>query len=390
MTLQPDDQTTIFDRLKSAIAAASGITNFSPNSPERAITDDGFAAEMRERQHEALAVQLSARIDYAGKTITEEDLADLGLDADRVDLDLLNEFQSDDDLDELAKRNGVFRDPGSFATGTVTFTTSSDSATIHEGTVVGTQPDGDGDYLAFETTETVTPAEGETTVDAEIRALNRGTAYNVGSGAITFVPSPPPGLTGDPPVTNAQATTGGEDEETNAELRERAKNFLVATSGGGTKGGLEGALVSEFAGLDDGDVIVDEFPNADPIYADVIVDGGPSDADAVDAIDRYRPVGITHNLVRPTSVTVDVTADVTGTDVDTTEVETAVNDHLASLGIGEDLVRDQIVATIMTADADITGIDSLAVSDGGGTISDDRTVGDRERIDPGTVDVTVV
>lgn len=362
MTLQPEDQSSIYDRIKSAIASASEITNFSPNSPEKAITDDGFAAEFRERQHEALSVQLSARIDYAGKTITEEDLEDLDVDPEKVDLDLLNSFQSDGDLDELAKRNGVFRDPGSFATGTVTFSTSSDSVTIPQGTVVGTQPDSDGDYLAFETTEEVATAENETSVDASIRAIDRGPAYNVGSGTITYLPSPPPGVEGDPPVTNANATTGGEAEESNSELRQRAKDFLIATSGGGTKGGLEGAIVSEFAGLDDGDVIVDEFPNADPIYADVIIDGGPSDTDAVDAIDKYRPVAVDHNLVRPTRVTIDVDATVTGTDVDPAEVEADINDYLIGLGISQDVVRDQIVATTMTADVDVEGIDSLTVS----------------------------
>lgn len=361
MTLQPEDQDTIFDRIRSAIASASEITNFSPNSPETALTDDGFAAEMREREHEALAVQLSARIDYAGKTITTEDLEDLDVDPEKVDLDLLNSFQSDTDLEELAKRNGVFRDPGSFATGTVTFTTTSDAVTIPKGTTVTTEPDEDGDDLAFQTTEEVTPDTGKTTVDAPVQAVNRGTEYNVGSGTLTSLPSPPPGVTGDPPVTNDQATTGGEDEETNAELRARAKSFLITTSGGGTKGGLEGAIVSEFAGLEDGDVIVDEFPNNDPVYADVIIDGGPSDSDAGDAIDKYRPVAITHNLVRPTKVTLDVTATVTGTDVETAEVEADLNDYLTELGIGDDVVRDQIVATTMTADSDVEGIDSLTV-----------------------------
>jgi len=362
MTLQPEDQTSIYDRLKSAIASASSITNFSPNSPEKAISDDGFAAEFRERQHEALSVQLSARIDYAGKTITEEDLEDLDLDPDKVGLDLLNSFQSDSDLDELAKRNGVFRDPGSFATGTVTFQTTSDAATIPQGTVVGTQPDADGDYIPLETTEEVSPAAGNTQVDAEIQAINRGPEYNVGSSTITYIPSPPPGVEGDPPVNNATATTGGEAEESNSELRERAKDFLVTTSGGGTKGGLEGALVAEYAGLDEGDVIVDEFPNADPIYADVIIDGGPSDGDAQSSIDDFRPVGVSHNLVRPTQVTINLDVTVDGTDVDAAEVESDLNDYLTGLGISEDVVRDQLVATTMTADRDIDGIDSLTVT----------------------------
>jgi len=361
MTLEPEPQETIFERIKSAIASASSITNFSPNSPEKAISDDAFAAEMRERQHEALAVQLSARVDYAGKTITEEDLEDLDVDPDVVDLDLLNSFIEERDLDEFGKRNGVTRDPGSFGEGTVTFQTTGDSVVIPDGTTVGTQPDEDGDYLAFVTTKEVSPDTGKTQVDAPIQAAERGSAWNVGSGTITYVPNPPPGVEGDPPVNNANATTSGEDEETTPELRERTKRALIETSGGGTKGGLEGGLVSRFTGLDSNDVIVDEFENADPIYADVIIDGGPSDTDAQDAIDELRPVAVSHNLVRPTQITVDVTVEVEGTDVDTAEVETDINDYLTALGLGEDVVRDKLIATTMTADLDVENITTLTV-----------------------------
>lgn len=390
MTLQPEDQESIFTRIRDAIAAASPITNFSANSPEKAISDDGFAAEMRERQHELLHVQLSARVDYAGKTITKSDLEDLGIDPATVDRELLNAYQEDSDLDEFAKRNGVTRDPGNFATGTVTFQVSTDTATIPEGTLVTTQPDADGETTDFETTQEVSPADGADSVDAPIQSVDRGAAYNVGSGTLTHLPDPPPQVVGNPPVTNANATTGGEDEETTPDLRDRTKSFLVTTSGGGTKGGLEGGLVSTFDGLDQNDVIVDEFENADPIYADVIVDGGPSDSELTDAIDELRPVAVTHNLVRPTAVTIDVSVSVTGTDIDTSAIESAITDLLTGLGIGDDVVRDQIVATTMTADADVVGLDSLTVSDSGGTISDDRTIGDREKAKPGTISATVV
>jgi len=390
MTLQPDPQDTIFDRIKNAIAAASDITNFSPNSPEKAITDDGFSAEMRERQHEALYIQLSARVDYAGKELTEDDLEDLGLDPTQIDLDLLNSYVSDDDLDEFAKRNGVFRDPGSYATGTVTFTVANDTVTIPKGTGVGTEPDADGDFLEFETTEEVTPADGATTVDADVQAVERGAAYNAGSGKLTYLPSPPPGIQGDPPVTNANATSGGENEETNAELRSRTKSALTENSGGGTLNGVEGGMIAEFDGLDPGDVVVDEFPNADPVYFDVVVDGGPSDADAKAAIDDLRPVAVDGNLVRPSAITIDVSADITGTDIDTAKVEGDVTDYLAALGLGEDVIRDQLIATIITADEDVDGIDSLTVSDSGGAIADDRAIASREKAEPGTISVTGV
>jgi uncharacterized phage protein gp47/JayE len=367
VTLQPEDQDTIFTRIKNAIVAASDITNFSPNSPERAISNDAFAAEMRERQHEQLAVQLSARIGYAGKgtddsedPIDNEDLEALGVNPDMVDLVLLNSFMARDDLDEFVKRNGITRDPGSFATGQVTFQTSSDSVTIPEGTRVGAQPDAEGDYEAFETDEEVSPSQNSTSVSAAITAVERGSDHNVGSGTITYMPSPPPGVNS---VTNNNATSGGEDEETNAELRARAKQVPGAASAGGTAGGIKNAIIDSFAGLDENDVGIDEYFNSDPQYFDVVVDSGPSDSDLQDKIDELQPVGVEGRLVRPLQIALNVTVDVTGTaaNIDNSEVETDIEDYLTGLGIEEDVIRDQIVAIIMNADSDIEGIDTLNI-----------------------------
>lgn len=390
MTLQPEDQESIFTRIRDAIAAASPITNFSENSPERAISDDGFAAEMRERQHELLHVQLSARVDYAGKTITEADLEDLDIDPATVDLELLNSYQEDSDLDEFAKRNGVTRDPGNFATGTVTFQVSTDSTTIPEGTLVTTQPDADGETIDFETTEDVSPADGADTVDAPIQSVDRGAEFNVGSGALTHLPDPPPQVVGNPPVTNAEATTGGEDEETNAELRQRTKTALVGTSGGGTTGGVETGLVEAFDGLDLENVVIDENPTGDPQDFDVVVDGGPSDAELEAKIDELQPVAIEGHLVRPTDISIDVDATVTGTDVDTGTVEEDVRDYVTSLGLGDDVVRDQIVAAVVTADDAIVGIDSLSTAADGNNFTDDYAIGTRENAEAGAITVTVV
>jgi hypothetical protein len=362
MVLEPEQQNQIYERIRDAIAAASAITNFSPNSPERAITDDGFSAEMRERQHEALAVQLSAYIDYAGKEITEQDLDDLGVDPERVDLDLLNSFIESSDLDALAKRYSTIRDPGTFATGTVTFQTSADEVRIPNGTVVGTQPDADGEYLAFFTTTEVVSPQGNTSVDVDVEAAERGTDYNVGAGTITFLPQSVPGVGGDPPVNNAQATTGGEDEETDEELRERAKEALLGTSGGGTLQGVENGLIAAFAGLDNENVQIVEYTDQAPVTFDYVVDGGPTDDALRDKMDVLRPVSIEGTLVRPTQVTLDITADVTGADVDTVAVEEDLRNYVGNLGLGDTYVIDKVIQTIMNADAGIEGIDTLTTT----------------------------
>ena len=397
MTIQPDDQNSIFDRIKTAIASVTRITNFSPTSPEKVLADDVFAAELRERQHELLAVQLSSRIAFAGRgdddseqPIDADDLRPLGVDPSKVDFELLNSLTDSEDLDAVAARNSVSRDPGSFATGTVTFSTIGDSVVVPEGTVVTTAPTPEGDTTDFLTTAEVSPPSGAKSVDAPVRAVERGTSGNLGSGSLVNLPDPPPGVVGDPAVSNQAATTGGEDPESNAELRERAKAALAASGDGGTARGIEGAVVGAFDGLDTEDVVVDENASGSPQDFDVIVDGGPSNSTLRSKINEVRPVAISGDLIRPTEQTVDITADVTGTDIDTNAVEDGIVGFLAGLGLGEDFVRDQLIATIINSDDQVVGISSLSVTANGTTVSDDLSVGPREAVSVGSVSVSVV
>jgi Uncharacterized homolog of phage Mu protein gp47 len=390
MTIQPDSadpETTgsIFDQIASTIASLSPISNFSANSPERAIVG-GISDEFRERQHELLSVQLSARIQFAGKDITDDDLRELNIDPEPVDLELLNSFQSDQDLDLLVRRNGISRDPGSFATGEVTFQITADTAVIDSGVPVTTERDGSGDVLRFETTESASASAGDTQLTVAVQATERGIASNVGVGQLTRLPSPPPFVSS---VSNTTATSGGENEETNAELRERFRGAIVGSSGGGTTEGVRTGLIESIDGLDQGDVVIDESASVQPGF-DVIVDGGASDSVVQDEIDRLQPVAVDGQLVRPTNVTIDVTADVTGTNVQTGDVETAINRFLAELGLGSDVIRDQLVSEIITSDVGIRGIDNLTVTANGTTVSDDRATGSRESVQPGSVSVTVV
>jgi uncharacterized phage protein gp47/JayE len=389
MPITPPTQNDIYTDIRERVLESDAdITNWSPQSPEKALTDEGFASLLAVLWHATLAAQLSGWIAYAGGPITAADLDDLGLapesESGSVDLELLNSMLRDEDLDAKAAQNSVTRDPGVFATGELEITTTSDSVVVDEGvrvTTGGTEP------LAFETTEEVTPAAGSTIVTASIEAVERGSEYNVGSNTITAMPSPPQGVRG---VTNPVATTGGEGPETNAEFRQRAQRAIVLNAGGGTTGGIEGGIVSAFDGVATADVVVDEFKDATPVCADVIVDGGPSDAEVQSKIDELRPSAIEHTLVRPTQITIDVSADVTGTDIDASSLENAVTEYIGGLGIGDDVVRDSIVATLMTEDPDVTGIDSLTVSDSSGEIADDRPIGAREKTIPGAISVTVV
>jgi len=219
-----------------------------------------------------------------------------------------------------------------------------------------------------------------------VEAVERGTQANVGSGSLTRLPSPPPLVGGDPPVTNNSATTGGENEETNAELRERTRNALVGTAGGGTTEGVESGLVEAFDGLDLEDVLIDGSVSSG---FDVVVDGGPSDSDLNDEIDRLQPVAVEGTLVRPADVTIDVTVDVSGSSIDTSRVDEEIREYISGRGLGGDIIRDVLVATVINADDGITGISSLSTSANGTSFSDDKSIGPRESPEPGSITVNV-
>jgi uncharacterized phage protein gp47/JayE len=383
LTLNPDTKEEIATSLVNELKAQnSNLTDFSEDSPEKDIVD-AYAAYIEEFNAALLAAQLSGWPEYAGKTLTEDDREDLGLDDD-VDLSLVNKYQKDSHLDHLARINSIQRDPGNEATGTVTFTVANAGIVVPKGTEVATQPDSDGNYLSFYTTADASPSSG-TTVSVGVEAEAVGTEYNVGSDSLTYMPSPPAGVND---VTNNSATSGGEDEETTVELRERL--LQPPTALGGTKQGIVDSLVRAFDGVTEDDVVVEENTNASPPNGDVVVFGGPTDSEVQSEIDEAKPNGVAHSLVRPTKLTIDVTADLNGTDIDVSRTENDVKEFISNLGLGEDLSRSRLYAVIHNADEDIQDVDNLSVTKNGNSVTDDVSVGAKEVTEVGTVSLTVV
>jgi uncharacterized phage protein gp47/JayE len=360
MAFEPETQQSIYesirDRLKGRI---TGLTNFTDTSFNWVWTQ-AFSAELREQEIEKTATYLSGLIDYSGGPLEQEDLQELGID-DRVDLDEINELMDDEDLDRLVEIVGVERDLGTAATGIVTFQTQSGDTPIPAGTIVGTQPDNSGSFLEFTTNNDVNAGPGVTSVDAEITASEVGTNYNVGSGTITYLPDPPSGVQG---VSNTNATSGGEDVESNDELRERAKRSIFANSGGGTVEGIRGYINTNVENVDEVQIV--EFPNGDLWHGDnahahVIVSGGSED-DILTAIDESRPVAVEHVFIRPDSFSVRVDISIEGTDI-TSQVRDRISENIKSyidsLGLNDEVVDSKLIQTIMNADSDINDIPSL-------------------------------
>lgn len=141
-------------------------------------------------------------------------------------------------LDELGAMVGVDRKDAAKAVGTVTFT-----GTV--GTLIGTgvvvaveQTDPSADLVAFETTESGTIPGGGTLALA-VEATQAGAQGKVAVGQVSTLLSSvaaPDGSPGIASVTNADATSGGADIETDDKYRVRVGLRWSSARGGGTIG----------------------------------------------------------------------------------------------------------------------------------------------------------
>ncbi len=401
MTHDPRTQDQIYNSLRASLSGKiAKLRNFTERSFNYVWTQ-AFSREVQELEAKAVVAELAGWIDYTGKDLTEDDLEDLGIDG-LVEADQLNEFMKDEYLDEYIKIVGITRFEGARATANVTIRTQSEGTVIPKGTVFTTEFDENGEVLKFETTEQAETSDGATSVtDVPIRALEVGIEHNVPAGTIVRMADPPIGVKG---VENPNSTTGGEERESNEELRARAKQAVQTSSLGGTTDGIKGFLRQNVEGVGEGDVIIDEFTDVQPPFVDVIVDSG-LDTDVSDAIETSRPTGIRHNLIRPQIIQLGFDMDLLGQDIGTTTVEDDLNEFLLDLGISDNFYEDILIREVMRSDDDILNIDNIggfvekvtnetftfdedidsAIADDGGTLSDETAPANNDTPDDMTL-----
>jgi len=135
-------------------------------------------------------------------------------------------------LDRLVfDRYGLVRKPAAAALGTVQFTSATGAASTFGIPVQTKLVTADG--TQFETTQPATFTLGSNgPVTVPVRSVLAGTTQQAGIGEINTLLSPVPGAVADLSVTNALATAGAADPETDAELRERARRFFTTVQRG--------------------------------------------------------------------------------------------------------------------------------------------------------------
>lgn len=358
MVTEPRTEAEIAAELQATLTSRTdSIDEFTEGSFNKSYVES-YAAQIREAEIKSLAATLAGSAEYAGRELTANDLAELGVST--VDPEEINPYMDESQLDLLAANFGVRRDEGSRAGTTLEITVADSSVEVTEGLVVSNNlsggesqrdfivdVDGDGEITTDEP-PTTSPQSGSTTVTVNAIAAEVGESYNLGTDEITEIPIPEPGIQS---VRNIVPATGGEDQQSNASLREEVQQALFETSGGGTKSGLVGYIESNTD--EDIQVGTNEFVNRDPPFVDVIVDGG-NESEIRTLIEESKPLGIEHNLVRPIGVNVGVNTDlIVDSSVDDEVIANSIVDRLRKFNVGDNFYQTGILQTILSTNANI-------------------------------------
>jgi len=347
-------------------AEIDSLTNFSGSFNESFL--QAYAEQIREAEIKSLAAELAGVVEYAGKDLTEGDLDQLGVET--VTPAEVNTYMQREHLDLLARNFGQQRGAGSRATTRLEFEVATDAVEIEEGTVVSNSLQSSGDQVDFivdvdgdgeittDPAPTISPPAGETTVTVDAVAAAVGTEYNVGINTLTKIPIPQPGVQS---VRNIEAGRGGENEQSNAELRSDIRNAFFSASDGGTERGIINAIVTNTSDEVDS-VGINEFTQFDPPFVDVVVDGG-DDSQLRELIADAKPPGIEYNLERPVAVSIGIIGStVVDGSVDDAAIETLVDEELESYSVGENIYRSDILQYIFNTNASILSGPTLNTS----------------------------
>jgi len=260
-----------------------------------------------------------------------------------------------DDLSELVKIIGIERKKPTHSTGYIKMyreTPAILNYRIPAGTIIETLPNKDGDVVQFETVEDAMLEVGQSEILIRAQSVEPGFGTNVVPSAIHVLNDPPLGIEF---ATNPEAFIGGANEETDASLKERARNALDAL-GLGTIKAIEKKIAS-ISGIEEASVI-DMARGIGTI--DVLVLGSIiplpqiKREEIIKELNEVKAGGIDVRVIEPIDIKIDVSvkliveeghsiADFRDT------VEEAIREYFRTLKIGKPLYKNQLERYILNA-----------------------------------------
>lgn len=333
----------------------------------------------------ASSTVLDLAVGTAGRALLES-VSGVGLWLQYVCLQILTRSRlatsSGEDVDSFIADFGFSRGTGTYATGTVTFTSfspSQTSATIVPGDTVRTVAG-----ITYDVTQDSTNAAWDATAGGYVRAAGvasitvpvtcetSGTTGNVGVGAICLLGT---AISGIDTVTNAAALTNGTDGQTDAEVRADFPSW-ISSEGRGTLAAIIAAVERlgsdiQCDGIENYDAAGDWLPGNIVIYVD---DGSGDVSDTIISqayatADQYRASPVSIQVVRPTVIRPPVTMTLVltaGADASAVQsvVSSAIAAYLNSLSIGDGAVYTKIVQIIYGASDAISSVSNVTLNGG--------------------------
>lgn len=242
--------------------------------------------------------------------------------------------------------------------------------TITRGTYVGAwsvpansqfQATIDGEDILFTTDALVTMGAADNTVDSAVTASVAGRSGNVAENTVTQILSVLTDTTAT--ATNLTRMAGGAPEETDEELRARARLFYQ-TLRRGTVAAIEAGALS-VAGVSFAKVDEDNPPTAGMLSVYIGDPDGSANAAlvalVVAALEDYRPAGISYTVTAAAREEITIELEVLvkqGTNTATLEasIRAAVKDYVNNLSPSDILYDSQVTRVVTSVSADVLDV----------------------------------
>lgn len=254
------------------------------------------------------------------------------------------------DLDDVVSILSVIRKSATFCdSGVVTFRVTELSDTDIEipiGSIVSSLPQAGGIIYEFETSEAAKLLAGETEVDVPVVATTAGHIYLQPHTVRTINDT----ITGIAEVDNMNDIVGGIDDETDEELRDRAKEALVKM-GRGTCDSIRVA-VSEIDGIIDCNVY-DMRSGIGTVDIFVVSEQNPMPDDlmqeVLDVIEETKAAGIKATVYQPEVTYIDIDIELnTNVEIVPDDIYAIVYKYINELTIGMSYIENQLDKAILS------------------------------------------